>query len=684
MADYLLEIGTEELPASFLRHALTSLEQLALELLRSSRLEVEALDTLGTPRRLGLRIKGLPERQPDRHDEVVGPPWAAAFDENDAPRKAAVGFAHKNGVEVSELRAVETPKGRYVAATVDEPGRASAELLSEALPRLLSRIAFPKAMRWGAGEVCFGRPIHWMVSLLDAEIVPCEFAGVQAGRETRGHRFLAPRTFALGQASEWQGRLETAHVVVSEADRLARMLERLHAAAAGLGGELLVDEFLLGECACLVEEPFVVPGSLDPDFLALPAEVVVSVMRDHQRYFAVQDPKTKALLPHYLNVVNTALDPETISLGNDRVLRARLADARFFVEQDRKEALESRLPRLDAVVFQAKLGSVGDKLRRVASLARSLASGSGQDPDQAARAVGVAKADLETLIVGEFPELQGKMGRFYALGEGLPQELADVARDHYLPQGPTDAVPSAPLSAIVALADRADTLVGCFGIGQVPTGSADPFGLRRAALGIIRIALEGPMDVDLEDLLERASADYPADMLTPDQGELMEFFRARLRVMLKADHPTDVVEAGLAAWPGRSIRDLVARVSAVAEFRQLADYESLAVAFKRAHNITAEAARGDVDPALLEEAAEKALFEVWQSVRPRLLEAAEQGLYADALRLVATDLRRPIDAFFDGVYVMSDDARVKENRLRLLASIADAVSSISHLHLLVS
>ncbi|NOY91249.1 MAG: glycine--tRNA ligase subunit beta [Deltaproteobacteria bacterium] len=684
MADYLLEIGTEELPASFLRSALASLRELAQEWLRSARLEAEAVQTLGTPRRLGLRISGLPERQADRHEQLVGPPWAAAFDADDQPKKAALGFARKNGVEVGDLLSVETPKGRYVAATLDEPGRPTAEVLAEALPRLCGRIAFPKVMRWGAGEVAFGRPVHWIVSLLDADIVPFEFADTCAGRETRGHRFLAPDRLSLSSAADWQPSLERAHVLVDLADRRARMLERLRAAAEALGGELLEDAFLVGECASLVEEPFVVPGAFDARFLALPEEVVVSVMRDHQRYFAVQDPQTEALLPHYLNVVNTALAPEIIALGNDRVLRARLADARFFVEQDQKESLESRLPKLDSVVFQAKLGSVGDKLRRVARLAEALADDAGCDPEQAARAVGVAKADLETLIVGEFPELQGKMGRFYALAEGLPAEIADVARDHYLPQGPTDDVPTAPLSAVVALADRADTLVGCFGIGQIPTGSADPFALRRAALGVIRVALEGPMDVDLERLLSRARAGYPDAMLAADAGELMEFFRARLRVMLKGQHSADVVEAGLAAWSGGSLRDLVARVAAVAEFRELPDFESLATAFKRAHNITADAERGDVDPALLEEAAERALFEVWQGVRPRLLEAARGGHYGDALALVASELRAPIDAFFDGVYVMADDARVRANRLRLLASIADAVSSISHLHLLAS
>lgn len=684
MAEYLLEIGVEELPASFLRRGLASLAELARELLKSARLEAERVEAIGTPRRMALRISGLPTHQPDRHDEVTGPPWAAAFDESGAPKKAALGFAQKNGVDVSELRAVDTLKGCYVAATIDEKGGRTADVFSQALPRLCGRIAFPKTMRWGAGEVAFGRPIHWIVSLLDEEVVPFRFAEVEAGRETRGHRFLAPGTLTLAFAADWQGALETAHVLVDEAERRSRMVARLHAAANELGGALLDDEFLVTECASLVEEPFVVPGSFDPAFLDLPEEVVVSVMRDHQRYFAVVDPKTRALLPRYLNVVNTALAPEIIALGNDRVLRARLADARFFVDQDKKAPLESRLPKLDSVVFSAKLGSVGDKLRRVTALVRSLAAGARADADDAARAVGVAKADLETLIVGEFPELQGQMGRYYALGEGIPEAIADVARDHYLPQGPTDAVPQAPLSAVVALADRADTLVGCFGIGQIPTGSADPFALRRAALGVIRIALEGPSDVDLQALLGAARANFPADVLNADDGALMEFFRARLRVMLKASHPADVVEAGLAAWPGRSIRDLLARVTAVAVFRTLPGFESLAIAFKRAHNITADAARGPVDVSLLEEAAEEALYEVWKKIEPRLITAVAEGRYGDALSLVANELRGPIDAFFDGVYVMADDASLKANRLRLLASIADAVSSISHLHLLAS
>jgi glycyl-tRNA synthetase beta chain len=685
-AEFLVEIGTEELPSSFVRHALRSLDRSALELIAQARLGTDALSVhpMGTPRRLALRIRGLAERQPDRNETVMGPPWSAAFEQDGTPKKAATGFAKKHGVEISALRKQSTEKGDYVSVEVHEDGKPLADVLAELLPQLCQRITFPKSMRWGPGEIAFGRPIHWIVSLLGTDVIDFQFANIAAGRTTRGHRFLAPATFEIEDARHYEKALEDAHVIVDTEKRKARMLEGLLASAKALRGVLQPDAFLADECVSLVEEPFVVPGRFDEAFLQLPDEVVVSVMRDHQRYFAVRASEGGALLPSYLNVVNTAQDPDTIAKGNDRVLRARLADARFFVEEDLKAPLADRLKKLESVVFQSKLGTMGAKVRRLEANANAIAEWAGTDAAACQAAARICKADLETLIVFEFPELQGEMGRWYALREGMEQSVADAIRDHYRPQGADDSVPDQLVSAVVAVADRIDTLVGCFGIGLVPSGSADPFALRRAALGILRIALEGPLDVDLHALIAQAHSAYAGDADLKPAAEvdaaLDDFFRGRVRAMLKDRHDADVVDACLGAWDGTSVRDLRTRIEAVSELRAAPEFEALAVAFKRAFNITKDSARGAIEPGLLEDGAESALAERFGTVRDQIREATGARRYADALKLVAKELGAPIDRFFDEVFVMVDDAKVRENRLRLLGEIADTVNGIAHFH----
>ncbi len=689
-SEFLLEIGTEELPSSFVTQALHSMQTSALEVLHQARLGTGALQlhAMGTPRRLALRIRELPSSQPDRDETILGPPWSAAFGTDGTPKKAAEGFAKKHAVDVSALRKRTTDKGDYVAVQVHEPGKSTSQVLTEILPELCNRISFPKSMRWGRGEIAFGRPIHWIVSLLGDEVVEFEFANVRAGRTTRGHRFLSPNEFEIDRADRYEEALAVAHVVVDVARRKDRMMQELRAGAAKLGGTLEPDPFLAGECVSLVEEPFVVPGRFDEDFLALPDAVVISVMRNHQRYFAVRESAGGPLLPAYLNVVNTALDPETIARGNDRVLRARLADARFFVEEDLKTPLEDRLRKLDSVVFQSKLGTMGAKVRRLEAIARALAERSGADVEACAEAARLCKADLETLIVYEFPELQGQMGRWYALREGVDPAVADAIRDHYRPQGADDQIPQHQVGAIVAVADRIDTLVGCFGIGLVPTGSADPFALRRAALGIIRVALEGPIDVDLRQIITDACEAYAGDAQLAQADELRatldDFFRGRIRAMLKEQHGADVVDACLGAWDGASLRDLRARIDAVAELRDAPEFQALAIAFKRAFNITKDSARGPVDLNMLEEGAERALADRFATVRDQIRQATRSQHYVKALKLVAKELGAPIDRFFDEVFVMVDDHAVRENRLRLLGEIADVVNGIAHFHQLAT
>ncbi|MCB9614335.1 MAG: glycine--tRNA ligase subunit beta [Sandaracinus sp.] len=682
MPDLLLELGLEELPASFVRSGLASLAAAAKELFAANRLDAVSIETLGTPRRLTVFVHELPAAQPDREEVVQGPPWNVAFKDG-AWTKAAEGFAKKNGLSMDalfEATSDDPKKPSYVAAKVFEKGRATAEVLAELLPELCRRTSFPKSMRWGQGDFAFGRPVQWLVALLDDEVVPFEFAGITSDRKTRGHRFLAPAFFEVPSASAYEDALEGRHVIARIERRQALMEQSLSLAASGLGGTLVPDDFLVSECAMLVEKPFVVPGSFEPHFLELPEAVIVSVMRDHQRYFAVKGPDGK-LLPAYLNVVGTANDPERIAKGNDRVLRARLADARFFVTEDRKQKLADRRKKLDAVTFQHKLGSIGAKVERIEKVATHLAKAQGLPTELLGRAATLAKCDLESLIVFEFPELQGQMGRFYAEKDGEDPAVCLAIEEHWRPAGASDEVPTGELGALLAVADRLDTLVGCFAIGQQPKGNADPFGLRRAALGVIRIALEGPIDVPIASAVDAAldalsHLEFDAAAV---RAEVLAFVSARLDAQFRGEYGADLVDAVLGAWQLGSLRDFRARLEALAAFRQAPEYEPLAVAFKRAFNIAAQAG-GDVDPALLEAGAEKDLFDAFEKARGPIDAHTAKGEYAAALAQVATELKAPIDRYFDDVFVMVDDERVRGNRLALLKQIADTVSRIVHFH----
>lgn len=678
----LVEIGVEELPASFVARAMEQMPELAKAALSALRLAHGAIRALGSPRRLAVLIEGVGEAQPDLEEEVLGPPKSASFEADGKPKKAVEGFAKKLGVPVESVRIVSTDKGEYAAATRSEKGQPAVTVLPKVVEAICSGIQFQKSMRWGAGELSFGRPVQWLVALFGDEVLPASFAGKTAGRETLGHRFLSPGASTLASADGYVDAMRSAHVLVDPAERRQAMLVALENAADEAGGELIPDEFLVDENLTLVEEPHVVCGHFAEAFLALPEDVIVAVMRGHQRYFAVREKGGGKLLPRYLAVVNTALDPKTILRGNDRVLRARLSDARFFVEEDRKKTLADRVPRLDGIVFQAKLGTVGEKVRRVGRLA---ASASGEA--DAAETAALAKADLVSLIVGEFPELQGVMGRWYALAEGVAPRRADAIRDHYLPKGASDGVPSDTLAAWIAVADRVDTLTGCFGVGIIPSGSADPFALRRAALSVIRVALEGPIDVRVADVIREAHAGFVAQgkaLASVDEvlAKLDESFRVRLRGYLGDRYAQDVVEACLAAWDGQSLRDLAARVDALASIRREPEFESLAVAFKRAYNIAKDAPQGTFREDLFDHDAERELGRAFLAMEGRVDEAIASAQYAQALRLVATELRGPTDRFFEQVFVMVDDASVRENRLRLLARIARTLHRVAHFHLL--
>jgi glycyl-tRNA synthetase beta chain len=676
-ADLLFEIGVEELPASFIQGALEAMPELLGKLLTDARISHGDVKAFGTPRRIAVLATAVADKQTDRAETVLGPPASAAIGGDGKPTPAGIGFAKKQGLGPEAIEVVDTPKGKYVQVKVREDGKPSGDVLPALLRELCVKTPFKKAMRWGAGDVAFGRPVHWLVALHGDRVIDVEFAGVRAGRLTRGHRFLAPAEFELGRPADYVGKLREAKVLTTPSERRSAMEAALENAAKALGGVLVPDAFLIDECMALVECPFVVPGVIDAQFLDLPDSVIISVMRNHQRYFAVRDAAGK-LLPHYLNVVNTANAPDVIQKGNDRVLRARLKDARFFVDEDRKRPLTDRVVDLDRVVYQVKLGSVGDRVRRMEALAGALGEGAvATDAKAAAR---LAKADLVSLIVGEFPELQGDMGRFYALEQGVPAGVANAIRDHYLPKGASDSVATDAVSALLAVVERADSLVGCFGIGLVPSGSADPFALRRAALGIVRTALDGPADVNLERLLSLAYDQFPAGVLGKKEDVLRalhEFFAARIRAYYGEKHEGDLVDACLAAWDFRSVRDLERRMVAIAAFRKLPEYAALATAFKRAFNIAKDAPAGEPDPKLFTDAEERALGERFAAIRPSIDQALASGDYNTALGTIARELREPIDQFFEKVFVMVDDAGVRENRLRLLGTIARTLTAIA-------
>ncbi len=576
----LFEIGTEELPSSFVDGALLALPALVAAELTKARLSHGEIRALGTPRRLSVLVQDVATRQSDLDELVVGPPEAVAF-KNGAPTKAAESFAAKLGVEVASLTVSDReagPKqkpGRYVVARHVQAGRPAAELLPSALAVVCGSIPFRKSMRWASFDTAFGRPVQWLVALFGQEALSCAFAGVTSGRASRGHRFLAPGVFEIKDANEYVDALRSRHVLVDRDERVRTMMDRVDAAARAAGGTYDAEPMLVSENASLVEEPHVVTGSFDEAFLELPAAVIRAVARGHQRYFCLERPGSEdELLPRYLAVVNTANRPDLIARGTDRVMRARLSDAKFFWTEDHKVPLEARYEKLEGIVFHNRLGTVKDKALRIERLALRTADilGLGDSEKQrVARAARLCKCDLVALMVGEFPELQGHMGRAYARKQGEPADVADAVRDHYKPVGAQDDVAGGDIAAVLALADRLDTLVGCFAVGLAPSGTNDPFALRRACIGALRTILDrGYARVSLLELAGLAYDGYGGTRLDASKAETLskveEFAAERLRGLVATATSMPVAEAVLAS----SAREaLVASVTTLARARAL-------------------------------------------------------------------------------------------------------------------
>jgi glycyl-tRNA synthetase beta chain len=626
--------------------------------------------------------------QPAQTIKLKGPPVSAAFDKDGKPTAAATKFAEKCGADVAALTRVTEGKGEFLYFAGSKPGLATAGLLSAIVQRSLDALPIPKRMRWGSSSAEFVRPVHWLVMLFGADVIPARILDTDAGRATRGHRFMAPQEFPLANPSDYEGVLrEKGKVIPDFGERRIRIGAQVVAAAESLSGEAMLSDSLLDEVTALVEWPTAIAGSFEERFLELPGEVLISTLQQHQRYFPVRSAGGK-LLAHFITVSNIeSREPAKVRAGNERVVRPRLSDAAFFWSQDRKQSLEARLPGLDAVTFQVKLGSVGDKVRRVVTLAGEIALLIDADRAKAERAANLAKCDLLSSMVGEFPELQGIMGRYYAAADGEPDEVATAIDEHYLPRGAGGSLPGTGAGVAVALADKLDTLSGIFSIGQKPSGTKDPFGLRRAAIGALRILVEKKIDLDLRSLVTRACALQPVQNAAAST-EVWDYMVERLRAYFLdstsaggvAGISTEMFDAVRASSPVSPL-DFAARLAALVKFLALPEASSLTAANKRIANILKKAdlgAGGTVDVAALLEPAEKALHEALAAVVPEVERALAKRDYSLALTRLAT-LRPAVDGFFDGVMVNAEDPILRRNRLALLAQVRQQFTRIADL-----
>jgi glycyl-tRNA synthetase beta chain len=670
--DFLFELGTEELPPKSLFALARALADGVTKGLATAAIAHGEVEWFATPRRLAVRVNALAERQPDQEIKRQGPAVANAFDAAGQPTKAATGFAASCGVSVEELQQVDGPKGRVLMFVGTKKGEPTAALLPGIVKAALDALPIAKRMRWGAGENEFVRPVHWAVMLFGTTVVDGEILGVKVGKHSRGHRFHAPGPLAIASPAKYLEALEKAHVVANVADRRERIRSGATELAQSSGGHAVIEDALLDEVTALVEWPVPLLGRFDERYLQLPQEVPIATMQDHQRYFPVRDAQGK-LRNEFIAVANLeSRAPDKVRDGNERVIRPRLADAAFFWDSDRRERLDARRPTLKSVTFQAKLGSLQDKAERAGRLAVRIAESIGGDAELARRAAELSKCDLLTLMVGEFPELQGLMGKYYAQHDGEPLEVCAALEEQYWPRFAGDRIPQTRTGIALALADKLDTLAGIFAIGQKPTGTRDPFGLRRAALGVLRTILERQLDLDLRQLIETAVAAQPVEKKPEIADEVWTYVVERLRSSYLEGETgravtTEMFDAVLASRT-QSVLDMDVRLHALERFLKLSEAESLAAANKRIANILRKApdeVTGAVDTSRLQDGPERQLFEHVLSMERAVNPLFARREYAQALTQLAS-LRDDVDRFFDSVMVMAEDAEVRANRLGLL------------------
>ncbi|MDX1632353.1 MAG: glycine--tRNA ligase subunit beta [Thermoanaerobaculia bacterium] len=681
--DLLVEVRCEEIPARMLR---TGTEELATEFLgelESLGVEADRLETAFTPRRLVLMARGLPDREPVSDEVLTGPPAEIAFDESGNPTKAAEGFAGRCGLAVEDLEIAEMEKGDYVVARQQVGGRPTVEILKTLIPSLFRRIPWAKTMKWGEGLGPWVRPIHGLLALYKGELIPMRLFGIASGKTTVGHPILSPGELTIRGIGDYLRRLEEKGILVRVGEREARLREEMDRRARTRDGRLVEDQALLKKLAAICEIPGIMEGSFDREFLQLPREVLVTSLRDHQSAFTVEAEDGAGLLPVFLTVMDRPDDPEgRVRSGNEWVVAARLADARFFYGEDKKQKLEERIEALDELSFHVDLGSYAAKAERLVSLTQRIYQELDWEEDEGAEAAArLLKVDLGTEMVQEFPSLQGIMGGIYAREEGYDEAVWQAIYDQYLPSPGDDRLPRGRVGRACALADRIDTLVGIFGLGLLPSGSKDPFGLRRAARGIIRILLEGGLPLDFELMAAHAARQY-RDRLDRGVEELLAdlrpFFHDRLRHLLEEEgYAYDEVEAALGAGAA-NLPDLLARLQALHETRDDQQFLSIVLAAKRIENITGEAPEYELEPEALEEEAEQQLHHALGRLKRVVEESVETRDYRGALQAIA-GLAETLERFFVEVLVMAEDPDLRRNRLALLQEIGRTLSRTADL-----
>lgn len=683
MPQLLLEIFSEEIPARMQAQAARDLERLVVGGLTDRGFLNEGARSFATPRRLTLVIEGLPAQQADVSEERKGP-------KVDAPDGAIQGFLRSTGLTRDQLKIQKDPKGDFYLAVTERKGRPTPAVLAELIPEVIKSFPWPKSQRWGAGELTWVRPLHSILCTFDGEVVPFGVGAVTSSNKTRGHRFLGNNVIEVRRFDDYVDQLKKAHVILNAGDRKAQILHDAQQLAHAQNLELIADDALADEVAGLVEWPVPLIGQFDKGFLDVPQEILISTMRANQKYFALKDPRTGKLSNRFVVIANmlTKDGGKQIVAGNERVLRARLSDAKFFWDQDRKTRLEARVPQLKDIVFHAKLGTQLQRVERIERLAGEIATIIGADEAKARRAARLCKADLVSGTVGEFPEVQGVMGRYFALNDGEDAAVADALRDHYKPQGQGEDVPTAPVSMAVALADKLDTLAGFFAIDEKPTGSKDPFALRRAALGVIRIVLEGGLRLKLTDAAKNAGKTFQGNPVWV--GALVEFFADRLKVALRDKGIRhDLIDAVFALGGQDDLTLIVRRVEALQGFLKTDDGKNLLAGYKRAVNILkieegkekkkdAKFAgfTGKPDVSLLEVPQEVELFKTLAIANDLIAAEVQKERFEEAMRAMSR-LRAPVDAFFEKVTVNADNSRLRENRLKLLSVIRDAMHSVA-------
>lgn len=688
--DLLIEIGTEELPPKALKRLAIAFRDGIQQGFEKSQLTFDKLEWFATPRRLAVLASGLDTQQSDKEVQRRGPALTAAFAEDGCATPAALGFAKSCGVAVEDLEKLETDKGAWLVFNMVEKGQTTKQLIPDIVKTSLDQLPIPKRMRWGSLDAEFVRPVHWLVLLFGDETIDCEILSVESGRETYGHRFHHPDKLYISEPKAYEPLLETEGRVIADFAKRCEAIKALIAeAAARVKGKPVIDKNLLEEVASMVEWPVAVSGNFDKSFLEIPAEVLITTMKDNQKYFHVVD-KAGKLMPHFITISNIdSKKPDYVRQGNEKVVRPRFVDAEFFWKQDKQTRLGERLESLGKVVYQQKLGTLFDKVQRVARLASVMASDMGVDVPMAERAALISKCDLMTGMVGEFPSLQGVMGRYYAEHDGEPVEIAIAMDEQYKPRFAGDTLPETPLGQIISIAEKLDSIAGIFAINQVPTGDKDPFALRRAALGILRIAVEKQLDTDIVKLLEVSIESYenrlPGIKKHELQNNCYEFIMERARAYyLESGVSPDVFESVLAQKPSQPF-DFNQRVKAVTVFRTLPEAESLSAANKRIANILKDvpASKQKVDESLLQETAEKNLFNTLQDLTSKVTPLFEQRDYEKALSILA-QLRESVDKFFDDVMVMVDDEKLKKNRLALLQNMRTLFLQVADLSRLQS